>query len=84
VAKKDFQLMQGEDDLAEYQFNTGTARHLFCRYCGVKSFYVPRSHPGGYSVNLNCLELDKDITIETGNFDGRHWRRNIKSLLEDG
>jgi hypothetical protein len=55
VARERFALQQGEDALAEYRFNTGTARHLFCRHCGVKSFYVPRSHPQGYSVNVRCL-----------------------------
>ena len=51
-----FRLLQGEDALSEYRFNTGSARHLFCRYCGVKSFYVPRSHPDGFSVNVRCLD----------------------------
>jgi hypothetical protein len=37
-----FRLLQGEDELATYTFNTGVARHLFCRTCGIKSFYVPR------------------------------------------
>ncbi|MBV9913459.1 MAG: GFA family protein [Sinobacteraceae bacterium] len=50
-----FRLLQGAADLSEYRFNTGMARHLFCRHCGVKSFYVPRSNPDGYSVNLRCL-----------------------------
>lgn len=51
-----FRLLAGSEDLSEYRFNTGTARHLFCRRCGVKSFYVPRSHPDGYDVNLRCLD----------------------------
>lgn len=51
-----FRLVSGEDALADYRFNTGAARHLFCRHCGVKSFYVPRSHPDGYSVNVRCLD----------------------------
>jgi hypothetical protein len=51
-----FRLLAGADDLAVYEFNTGTARHLFCRHCGVKSFYVPRSHPDGFDVNARCLD----------------------------
>jgi hypothetical protein len=55
VARERFTLLQGAEALVEYRFNTGTARHLFCRTCGIKSFYVPRSHPQGYSVNVRCL-----------------------------
>lgn len=51
-----FRLVSGADDLVEYTFNTGSARHLFCRHCGVKSFYVPRSHPDGFDVNARCLD----------------------------
>ena len=51
-----FRLLSGGDDLFEYRFNTGAARHLFCRHCGIKSFYVPRSHPDGYSVNARCID----------------------------
>ena len=56
VPRERFRLLRGEDALAEYRFNTGTARHLFCSRCGIKSFYVPRSHPDGYSVNAHCLD----------------------------
>lgn len=51
-----FRLVSGTDDLSEYTFNTGAARHLFCRHCGIKSFYVPRSHPDGIDVNARCLD----------------------------
>ena len=51
-----FRLLSGAGDLAEYTFNTGAAKHLFCRHCGIKSFYVPRSHPEGFSVNGRCLD----------------------------
>jgi hypothetical protein len=61
-----FRLLRGAEELSEYRFNTGTARHLFCRRCGVKSFYVPRSNPDGYSINLRCLDPAtlEEVTIE--------------------
>ena len=66
VPRTRFRLLRGEDALTEYRFNTGTARHLFCRRCGVKSFYVPRSNPDGYSVNLRCLDPSTlgQVTVE--------------------
>jgi hypothetical protein len=51
-----FHLLQGEEALVDYRFNTGTARHLICGHCGIKSFYVPRSHPDGFSVNARCVD----------------------------
>jgi hypothetical protein len=66
VPRARLRLLRGADSLSEYTFNTGVARHLFCRRCGVKSFYVPRSNPDGYSVNLRCLEpaTIESVTIE--------------------
>ncbi len=51
-----FRLLSGAESLVEYTFNTGTARHLFCGHCGIKSFYVPRSHPDGFDINARCLD----------------------------
>ena len=56
VPRSRFRLLRGVEALSEYRFNTGSARHLFCGKCGVKSFYVPRSNPDGYSVNVRCLD----------------------------
>lgn len=64
-----FRLVAGEGDLTEYRFNTGIARHLFCRHCGVKGFYVPRSHPDGWSVNLRCLDRDTIEAVDIVPFD---------------
>jgi hypothetical protein len=50
-----FRLLSGADELSQYTFNTGTARHRFCRTCGIKAFYTPRSHPDGVDVNVRCL-----------------------------
>lgn len=75
VAAERFKLLSGEDALSTYTFNTGTARHLFCSVCGVKSFYVPRSHPDGFSVNARCLDdgAVESMTIEQTN--GREWEK---------
>lgn len=51
-----FRLVAGHNLLIDYLFNTGTARHSFCRVCGIKPFYVPRSHPDGIDVNVRCLD----------------------------
>ena len=84
VPAAQFRLIQGETGLASYTFNTGTARHLFCRVCGIKSFYVPRSHPDGYSVNARCLDgVDPDSLVVTA-FDGQDWERSIVGLRDSG
>lgn len=72
VPKSKFKLLQGESSLITYTFNTGMAQHHFCKVCGIKSFYIPRSNPDGYDINVRCLEpKPKDLEIES--FDGRNW-----------
>jgi len=80
VSRRSFRLLSGESDLETYRFNTGVAEHYFCRHCGIKSFYVPRSHPEGFSVNVNCLDPDTLESVVTEEFDGRHWEENIAKL----
>jgi len=72
VPRSRFHLLRGADALSEYKFNTGTARHLFCRHCGIKSFYVPRSNPDGYSVNVRCLDSSTIEQIDVQPFDDRN------------
>jgi hypothetical protein len=69
VPRSRFRLLQGADQLTEYKFNTGVARHLFCSHCGIKSFYVPRSNPDGYSVNVRCLNPATVEHVEVQLFD---------------
>jgi hypothetical protein len=71
VPRSRFRLLAGAGDLVTYTFNTGTARHYFCRHCGIKSFYVPRSNPDGYSVNARCLEPATITAMRVGLFDDR-------------
>jgi hypothetical protein len=80
VAKTDFKLLQGEDALQNYRFNSGVAQHYFCRTCGIKSFYVPRSHPDGVSINANCLDQDDIASLVVTPFDGENWEKNVHKL----
>ena len=73
VPKGRFKLLQGADALTTYTFNTGTAKHLFCATCGVKSFYVPRSHPDGISVNARCIDEGTIESMSVKPFNGRDW-----------
>ncbi len=73
VPKDRFTLISGDDVLNSYSFNTGIAKHLLCSVSGVKSFYVPRSNPDGYSVNVRCLDAATIESIEILGVDGKKW-----------
>ena len=69
VPARHFTLVHGEADLVDYRFGTGTARHRFCAHCGIKSFYVPRSHPDGIDVNVRCLDAGSVASLVVSAFD---------------
>jgi hypothetical protein len=73
-------LLQGEDNLTTYTFDTHEAKHMFCKTCGIKSFYIPRSNPDGYSVNLRCLDQDRFDKVTVELFDGKNWEQNAHTL----
>lgn len=74
---KDFTLLTSESDLSTYTFGTHTAKHTFCRHCGISSFYIPRSHPNGFSVNLRCIDDINLSKLTIKDFDGKYWEENI-------
>jgi hypothetical protein len=81
VPSEKFTLLQGAEALTTYTFNTGVAKHTFCRICGIHSFYVPRSHPDGFSVNLRCLDGENILSrFEVVLFDGANWEQTIHKL----
>jgi hypothetical protein len=73
VPAERFTLISGRDALSTYSFNTHTAKHYFCATCGVKSFYIPRSHPDGVSVNARCLDAGTVESLVVTPFNGREW-----------
>jgi hypothetical protein len=75
VPKERFKLLSGADAITTYTFNTGVAKHFFCATCGVKSFYVPRSHPDGISVNARCIDEGTIESMSVKPFNGREWEK---------
>lgn len=80
VPQAHFELTSGADALATYTFGTGIAQHRFCRTCGVKSFYVPRSNPDGIDVNVRCLDRGQDFDMTVAAFDGTDWDAHAAGL----
>jgi hypothetical protein len=80
VPQSSFRLLQGEDALTAYTFNTGVAKHLFCATCGIKSFYRPRSNPDGWSVNARCLDDPDALVLRLSTFDGQNWESHAGEL----
>ena len=84
VDKSQFKLLKGKKYLSTYTFNTNVAKHLFCKNCGIKSFYIPRSHPDSISVNLNCIHSKTINKVKIIKFDGKHWNKNINKIKSFG
>lgn len=75
-----FRLVQGREALTLYTFNTRIAQHSFCKICGVKPFYVPRSNPDGFSVNVRCIDRSTIRSLDVRPFDGRNWEEASAAL----
>ena len=84
IDKSQFKLLKGKKYLSTYTFNTNVAKHLFCKNCGIKSFYIPRSHPDSISVNLNCIHSKTINNVKIIKFDGKHWKKNINKIKSFG
>jgi hypothetical protein len=80
VPESRFRITSGADQLTDYTFNTGVAHHLFCKTCGIKSFYRPRSNPDGWSVNARCLDETEDLELDIEAFDGKNWEAHAGRL----
>ncbi|WGL16685.1 GFA family protein [Microbulbifer bruguierae] len=74
-----FKILKGENMLSKYTFNTGVAKHTFCKVCGIKPFYIPRSNPDGIDVNVNCLDTE-GVVVKISEFDGQNWERNVHKV----
>ena len=80
VSKDAFELISGAEEMVTYAFNTGVAKHTFCRTCVIHAFYTPRSHPDGVDVNVRCLDDNALLRFTVTPFDGAAWEANIDKI----
>jgi len=78
VPARNFKLISGAEELTTYTFNSHQAKHMFCSFCGVQSFYVPRSNQNGYGINPDCLDSGTVASVKVVNFDGLNWESSIE------
>ena len=73
-------ILSGEADLTLYQFNTMTAKHYFCRHCGVTPFVRPRLDPARWAVNVRCIDGIDLKGLPLREFDGENWEAAARAL----
>ena len=71
VPVENLRVTKGEDMLTLYQWNTKTAKHYFCKVCGIYTHHQRRSNPTQYGFNVACLDgVDPFALGEIGIGDG--------------
>ncbi|MEK7649865.1 MAG: GFA family protein [Patescibacteria group bacterium] len=74
VPEAQFRLMQGEENLTDYQFNKKIIHHVFCKTCGVQSFSKGMGKDGPTAaINVRCLDDIDMATLTIKPFDGKNW-----------
>ena len=71
VPAEHFKLLSGEENLGLYQFHTKTAKHYFCKTCGIYPFHRPRTAPQMYGINVGCLEGVDPLSLPAKVNDGK-------------
>ena len=80
--ESDLRILGGEDELTLYQFNTRTAKHYFCRHCGICPFIRPRLDPTVWAFNVRCLDGVDLASLPVVPFDGQNWEQTAQALRE--
>ncbi|KAM7523870.1 hypothetical protein LguiA_013772 [Lonicera macranthoides] len=80
VPSEQFELLgDSKEFLTTYTFGTHTAKHTFCKVCGITSFYIPRSNPDGIAVTFRCVDEGTLAHVEIKCFDGKNWEGSYDS-----
>lgn len=74
VPSERFKLLGDSNNfISTYTFGTHTAKHTFCKICGITSFYHPRSNPDGVAITFKCVDPGTLTHVEIKQFDGSNW-----------
>jgi hypothetical protein len=82
ASEANLRILAGEAELSLYRFNTNTAKHYFCRHCGVSPFSRPRLDPNRWAFNVRCIDGVDLNSIPVRPFDGANWEAAATALLE--
>jgi len=72
IPPKNLKIKAENDLLGIYEFETKTAKHHFCKRCGIYTFHQTRSQPGFYRINLGCIEEIDTFSLENEIFEGKN------------
>jgi len=72
IAPENIKIDAEEGALGVYEFSTKTAKHYFCKKCGIYTFHQTLRQPGFFKANIGCLEEVDSSAIEVINFDGKN------------
>lgn len=56
VPERSLAVLDGEEMLTLYEWNTRKAKHYFCRRCGIYVFHRKRAVADHFGVNVFCLD----------------------------
>ena len=79
ATEADLRILTGEADLVLYQFNTKTAKHYFCKHCGIHPFIRPRLDPNRWAFNVRCVDGVDLASLRVRHFDGVNWEATAEA-----
>lgn len=72
IPEDELKIESGEESLTLYQFGAKTAKHFFCKQCGIYPFHETARMPGHYRVNLGCIDGVDPDQLKADLFDGKN------------
>jgi len=72
IPEENLSIEAEEGALGLYEFGLKTAKHYFCKHCGIYTFHITARKAGHYRVNLGCIDGVDTFSLDCDVFDGKH------------